>query len=293
LDLGLKFVPSIFNNLNSFFLYYLYELDKSLIRLNSYIFFEKQKKNKKENKKKEKNIKNTKEYENEKDDQTIVKTILKNIRYKNSNINHNNIPLQDETIIIRNNFFKSMSIANKFKLKNNLTKDQLDCIKTFYTEKPFTLCNSDKNVGWVCLDDKLYLTLAKDHLLKNQNVYKNLDSNPLDNVSNNILLSLSDLKDKGHISDRLYNCLKPKNQCKLGKFKILAKLHKKKFGIRPIINSIGHPTEGLSQFIDLFLQPYVRNSESYIKDSQNLLQDCKNLEVKDGYFLRGRNYTYN
>ncbi len=178
-----------------------------------------------------------------------------------------------------------MSIANKFKLKNNLTKDQLDCIKTFYTEKPFTLCNSDKNVGWVCLDDKLYLTLAKDHLLKNQNVYKNLDSNPLDNVSNNILLSLSDLKDKGHISDRLYNCLKPKKQCKLGKFKILAKLHKKKFGIRPIINSIGHPTEGLSQFIDLFLQPYVRNSESYIKDSQNLLQDCKNLEVKDGYFM--------
>jgi len=52
-----------------------------------------------------------------------------------------------------------MSIANKFELKNNLTKDQLDCIKTFYTEKPFT-CNSDKNVGWVCLDDKLYLTLA-------------------------------------------------------------------------------------------------------------------------------------
>lgn len=133
LDLGLKFVPSIFSNLNSFFLYYLYELDKSLVRLNSYIYFEKQqKKNKKENKIKERNLKNTKKYENEKDDQTIVKTILKNIRYKNSNINHDNIPLQDETIIIRNNFFKSMSIANKFELKNNLTKDQLDCIKTFH-----------------------------------------------------------------------------------------------------------------------------------------------------------------
>ncbi len=57
LDLGLKFVPSIFSNLNSFFLYYLYELDKSLVRLNSYIYFEKQKKNKKENKIKEKNLK--------------------------------------------------------------------------------------------------------------------------------------------------------------------------------------------------------------------------------------------
>ena len=44
LDLGLKFVPSIFNNLNNFFLFFLFELDKSFITLNNYIFFEKNKK---------------------------------------------------------------------------------------------------------------------------------------------------------------------------------------------------------------------------------------------------------
>lgn len=264
----------------------MYELDKSLIRLNSYIFFEKQKILKKELKEKNSKEKNYKKYEkNEIEDQNFVQTILRNIRYKNSSINHDNIPLQNETVTIRNKFFKSMSLAKKFELKNNLNKEQLDCIKKFYKDKPFSLCNSDKNVGWVCLDETLYLDLAKDHLFNNNNIYKKLDRNPLEHTTNKILLSLYDLKDKGHISERLLNFLKPKNSCRLGKFKILAKLHKNKFGIRPIINNIGHPTEGLSQFIDLFLQPFVRNSESYIKDSQNLLQNCNGLQVEDSYYL--------
>ncbi len=93
------------------------------------------------------------------------------------------------------------------------------------------------------------------------------------------------MKEKDYISNRLFDVLKPKDSSNLGKFKLLAKLHKNKFGIRPIINNRGHPTEGLSQFIDLFLQPFVRNSESYLKDSQNLLQDCTDIIVKDSYFM--------
>ncbi len=31
-----------------------------------------------------------------------------------------------------------MSSANKFKLKNNLSKEQLDCIKKFHQEKLFS-----------------------------------------------------------------------------------------------------------------------------------------------------------
>ncbi len=70
-------------------------------------------------------------------------------------------------------------MANKFKHKTNLTKKQIDCIKKFVNEKPFSLCNSDKNVGWVCLDNSLYLKLANNHLVSNANVYKRLNNNPL------------------------------------------------------------------------------------------------------------------
>ena len=269
LDLGLKFVPSVFYNLNNFFLYYLFELDKSFTKLNSYIFFEKQK---------EKNEKNT--TKKTKKDFSIVETILKSMRNSISNkINHTNIPLQDETLVLRNNLFKVMANAKNFKHLNNLNKNQISCIKKFLKEKPFMLTNSDKNVGWVCLNKSLYIKLSKEHLFSNNNIYKQLEYDPLEVTIRRITISLNNLLNNGHISKRLHKQLLPKNTCNLGKFRILPKLHKDKFGIRPIINNINHPTVSLSHFVDLFLQPFVRNTESFIKDSQNLLQICQNIEI--------------
>ena len=55
------------------------------------------------------------------------------------------------------------------------------------------------------------------------------------------------------------------------------KLHKKKFGTRPIINSKSHPTENLSWFLDSVLKPIIVLTESYIQNTQNLLQKTNNV----------------
>ena len=271
MDLGLKFVPSIFFNLNNFFLYYLFELDTSFTKLNSYIFFEKEKIRKNKTNISKKNY-------------TFVETILNSLRYSNRTINHTNIPIQEETLLLRKNLLQTMTLAKKFKPVTNLTNKQISCIKKYFIERPFTLCNSDKNVGWVSLDKTLYVKLAEDHLFSNTDVYKHLDYNPLIETIEKINLSLIKLRDNGHISNRLYKQLIPKESCKLGKFRLLVKLHKKNFGIRPIINNIGHPTTGLSHFIDLFLQPFVCSSESYLKDSQNLIQICKDIQFDKKWY---------
>ncbi len=66
---------------------------------------------------------------------------------------------------------------------------------------------------------------------------------------------------------------------KLGKFRILAKLHKTKFGIRPIINNTNHITSQLYKLVDLIIQPILRNTSTYLKDSQHLLQKCVDLTI--------------
>ena len=215
---------------------------------------------------------------------TIIKS-LKSSKCKNfeSELNEKKIPIQKETLEIRNELFSKFTENNKFKLKNNLNNDQISCMKKYIKEKPFILSNSDKNVGWVMLDKTLYLKLAYDHLNKNENVYNKLEYNPLKEVEEKIISSLKYLNDNGHISNRLYKKLIPIDS-NLGKFKILPKLHKSKFDVRPIINSRNHPTEKLSQFIDLFLQPFVKTSESYLKDSQHLLQLCDKKQIDKKWF---------
>ncbi|CAF1008423.1 unnamed protein product [Brachionus calyciflorus] len=66
--------------------------------------------------------------------------------------------------------------------------------------------------------------------------------------------------------------LKHCNVYKTGSFRILPKIHKDKFGIRPIINCLNHPTSILCLFIDQFLQPLVKECGTVIKDSQEVLQ---------------------
>ena len=69
------------------------------------------------------------------------------------------------------------------------------------------------------------------------------------------------------------------SRCIWCSFRILAKIHKNKFGVRPIINCINTPTYKLCNFLEKILHPHVKKFESYIQDSQNLIQDCSTFSV--------------
>ena len=66
-------------------------------------------------------------------------------------------------------------------------------------------------------------------------------------------------------------------ECKLGSFRLLAKLHKPSFSWRAIINCKNHPTSKISMVFDFLIKPIIIKTESYIKDSQNLIQFCENI----------------
>jgi hypothetical protein len=111
--------------------------------------------------------------------------------------------------------------------------------------------------------------------------YEKLSYNPLDETLNKIKNELYELKGRNLIlSDRLFKILLPKNSG-LGKFRILPKLHKHKFGIRPIINYQKNPTSNIAKFLEYLLHPFVNKFDSYLKDSQNLLQDAAKLKVNN------------
>jgi hypothetical protein len=56
---------------------------------------------------------------------------------------------------------------------------------------------------------------------------------------------------------------------KPGRFYLLPKIHKENNPGRPtcIVSANGHPTEKISEFIDLHLWPFVENLPSHIKDT--------------------------
>ncbi|XP_069134255.1 uncharacterized protein [Argopecten irradians] len=90
--------------------------------------------------------------------------------------------------------------------------------------------------------------------------------------------------DRGDIDEDTASFLRPEN-AQAGKFYLLPKIHKPGNPGRPIINSIGHPTEKISKFIDFHLRPIVENLPSYLKDTTDYLNKTPCHDLPDGTLL--------
>ena len=72
---------------------------------------------------------------------------------------------------------------------------------------------------------------------------------------------------------------------KLGKFRVLPKIHKDKFSTRPIINCKNHLTEKLCILVDLVIKPIVQSILHILKDSQQLLQQLEKIYINKIPFI--------
>jgi len=150
--------------------------------------------------------------------------------------------------------------------------------------KPFTIIDCDKNLGVAFISNDNYKKISLAHL-NSSLTYKRLETNQLDSITNEINVCLNDLKNNKHISNQLYEKLLIKNKCNLGKFRILAKVHKDKFGIRPIINCSNQPTEKICIVIDLIFKCLLKDVKHILKDSQQLLQIFEKIFINKKPFL--------
>ena len=90
---------------------------------------------------------------------------------------------------------------------------------------------------------------------------------------------LSSLFNNGNINKNLFEKLYIKEDEKVsnGILKIMPKIHKNEFGIRPIISCLSHVTSKICKAIEIMLNPFIKNVKHILKDSQQLLQELENF----------------
>lgn len=194
-------------------------------------------------------------------------------------------PLYEESILLQLELLKELKNV-KFNNKNNLSLIQIKILKDFCKNRPFRVVELDKNVGTGILSHDLYNKLVYNHL-NNQEIYLHLDEDPFLNLIDNLKSELNHLYFNRDISKRLDRILFDNNILhKLGNIRILPKIHKIKFSVRPIINYGNNPISKICALVDFVLRPYVIASDSYIKDSQDLMQRALEFKTNaDNVFL--------
>ncbi len=270
LDKGLKFVPCMHTNIVDIFTHIVNSFDRNLVNFNAKLVFHMNKKpiNRKDS-----------------DVQSICQSFNCNLdKLRHKNYNPGRFPMLKESLEFRLEFLQQLS-NYQYTFESNLSMDQIRSIKQFMNERPFSVIQCDKNIGTCVISNELLDKLSQDYL-SDDKTYTRLNIDPTESIVNTVNRELDNLQAAKHVSKRLCGLLRPRDY-KIGKFRILAKLHKHKFGIRPIVNCRGHPTSKISQLIDLILQPIIKSTDTYIQDSQHLLQ-----KLDEQTFDAGKMYLY-
>ncbi|PIK58625.1 hypothetical protein BSL78_04468 [Apostichopus japonicus] len=120
-----------------------------------------------------------------------------------------------------------------------------------------------------------------NRLLGNTQHYKLLDSDPTQEITQNVKRVIQKIVSNGSIDRKLgQNLLE--NYPKPGRFYFLPKIHKESNPGRPIKSGNGTATEKIPKFVDLLIQPLVSALPSYVQDTTDFIRkigEIKNLPL--------------
>ena len=122
----------------------------------------------------------------------------------------------------------------------------------------------------VVMDREHYISEA-ERQLNDSNFYTSLDHDPTLEYAKQVSDVVGEMLTEGLISEKIFNYLLV-DQPKAGRFYLLHKIHKAGNPGRPIVSANGHPTEKISEFVDLHLQPHVQNLPYYLQDTTDFLR---------------------
>jgi hypothetical protein len=176
------------------------------------------------------------------------------------------------------------------KKTHNLNRTQRILLKTLMNRQDLKVVLTDKNLGPAILTRQQYIDLCLDHLMDTTTyIQKKAPAQAITKMVQSTLRSFY---------KKLFHqyCLHPDwnstkiikfelEEKKLNKFYGLAKIHKPKLCIRPIVSNAASILQGLSKWLDYKLRPYLLKTTSYLKDSDTLLQDIRNTQVQNNHIL--------
>ncbi|XP_050502963.1 uncharacterized protein LOC126882192 [Diabrotica virgifera virgifera] len=143
---------------------------------------------------------------------------------------------------------------------------------------------ADKGNVTVILDKTQYLELCSS-LIDNDGSYKPISSDPTPTLQRKCNALISSLAVSKQIDNNTKKKLTTYNGT-IAKFYALPKIHKPILSVRPIVASIGTPTEYISAFVtDILTKAYDYENRYYVKDSFQMVEKFNGYKLPDNYVL--------
>ena len=189
-------------------------------------------------------------------------------------------------------FYTHRNVPDRF----NVSKHQIDVMKSFKKERRFIATDSDKGLGATVLELEQATRKANQEHLNNRNNYEKLspEEAAAQNQTNfdQICAHFTDntelpTEERDFFRNKLWgkrdsnDIMHPKEDLELPYFYILPKLHKTPWKSRPVESGVNSIIEPLSIWIDNKLQQVIHLCPACLKDSWhflNIIQNARRME---------------
>ena len=152
----------------------------------------------------------------------------------------------------------------------NLPRGETTALKNIPTYKDIVIKKADKGSALVVMDREDYIWEA-NRQLANPTHYIEVDFDLTRTHSDQIQYIIDQIYNRDLIDKKTYKYLSPDQDVRAGRFYLLPKIHKDGVPGRPICSSTQHPTERVSQFVDIHINKYVLETKSYLRDTQDFI----------------------
>jgi peptide-methionine (R)-S-oxide reductase len=188
--------------------------------------------------------------------------------------------------IVYNKVIDELLVLDPFRTQRNLTSKQFDCIKKLRDNNQIVIKKADKGSNVVIQNIADYIAEG-NRQLSDINFYREVQTDLTSTHRQLVGDLVNEMLLTEEISDKVGSYLLS-GGTRTSVFYMLPKIHKNKTPPpgRPIVSSTDCPTEKISQFVDILLQPYVMQTKSYIKDTADfLLKISKITDINENDWL--------
>ena len=168
--------------------------------------------------------------------------------------------------------------------QDNLTRKERIALRELIQNKHIVINKADKGSTIVVEDRDDYIRNAMTHL-NDLTTYKSLATDITPTLKHEIECRLKALKTNRLIKETWFDFCKPPENPRTSRLYFLKKIHQNPMSTRPIVSSCNSITEKISQFVDKWLQPYVKQLPSHIKDSSDFINLIENTPLPTNILL--------
>lgn len=158
--------------------------------------------------------------------------------------------------------------------KRNMPREEFAALKALKDNKNVLVLPADKGNATVIMDTVDYI--SKMRTLLNDSSYKHINTDPTTYLEKT---TRSKIKQSPIDEDIQIHLIPREKSSRCPKLYGLPKVHKNDVPLRPIVSSIGSPTQHLAKYLASQLQPIANNAASYIRNTEHFIEMLGQVQI--------------